>query len=101
MRSSSASIPQQLVVPFSSVLDFNPWSSDPIPKGSVEYPIARIVEQGLKLAADLRARGVDVEPHAAALGKIARRIRMDSGAVRTIPSRKKNCEIFAKSWPHC
>ena len=56
-----------------SVLDFNPWSSDPIPEGPIEYPVAKIVEQGLQLAADLSARGVNVEPHVATLGKIGRR----------------------------
>ena len=57
-----------------SVLDFNPWSSDPIVEGPVEYPVAKIVQRGLKLAADLSARGVDVESHAATLGKIGRRL---------------------------
>lgn len=58
-----------------SVLDWNPWSSDPMPpQGPVEYPVAKIVEQGLRLAADLGARGVGVEPHAATLTKIGRRL---------------------------
>ena len=57
-----------------SVLDFNPWSSDPTPQVPIVYPVAKIVQQGLKLAADLSARGVDVGPHAATLKKIGRRL---------------------------
>ncbi len=59
-----------------SVLDFNPWSSDPIAQRPIEYPVTKIVEQGLCLAADLSARGVDVEPHVAILEKIGRRLEV-------------------------
>lgn len=58
-----------------SVLDFNPWSSAPLPEGPAEYPVAKIIEQGRQLAADLKERGVDVETQVAALDEVARQLK--------------------------
>ncbi len=56
-----------------SVLDFNPWSSDPVPESAFEYPVDKIIQQGLELATDLRARGIDIGPHVATLREIGHR----------------------------
>ena len=44
-----------------SVLDYNPWSSQPVPQQPPVYPVNTVVERGLKLADDLSHRGVDVD----------------------------------------
>jgi hypothetical protein len=77
-----------------SVRDFNPWSSDPVPLGPSEYPVTKIVEQGLKLAADLRTRGIDVESHAETLEKIGRRVKNLPG--ETPPSTRRDLYIEAQ-----
>jgi hypothetical protein len=43
-----------------SVLDYNPWSSQPVPRLPTAYPVTTVVQRGLKLADDLTRRGVDV-----------------------------------------
>jgi len=45
------------------------WSKREAPPGPA-YPVGEIVRRGLKLAGDLRARGVDVSRHAEALGHV-------------------------------
>jgi hypothetical protein len=77
-----------------SVLDFNPWSSDPIPEARIIYPVAGIVQQGHALAADLMRRGVDVAPHVATLERIA--TRLESLSDDASPSTQRDLYLQAQ-----
>jgi len=54
-----------------SVLDYNPWSSQPVPQQPTVYPVASVIERGLKLADDLSGRGVDVNAQVTILREVS------------------------------
>jgi hypothetical protein len=56
-----------------SVLDYNPWSSQPVPQQPVVYPVTSVIGRGLKLADDLHRRGVDVNAQVTILKQVSRR----------------------------
>ncbi|MBC8875370.1 MAG: discoidin domain-containing protein, partial [Planctomycetes bacterium] len=53
-----------------SVLDYNPWSSRPVPQQPTVYPVTTVIQRGLKLADDLSRRGVDVDAQVTILKQI-------------------------------
>jgi len=57
-----------------SVLDYNPWSSRPVPQQPTVYPVTTVIQRGLKLADDLARRGVDVDAQVTILKQISTRL---------------------------
>ncbi|MFO8011988.1 MAG: discoidin domain-containing protein [Phycisphaerae bacterium] len=51
------------------------WSKRHAAPGRTDYPVARVLERGRRLADDLAGRGADVAPHRAALADVAKRLK--------------------------
>ena len=55
-----------------SVLDYDPWSAQPVPQQPMVYPMSWVIQRGLKLADDLSVKGVDFNAEVAILTEVSR-----------------------------